>query len=121
MWHRFGDRVAFFVVYIKEAHPDDGWVSQGNLADDIHIYDPTSDEERVEVAQTCTLRLSIEMPVLVDEIDNQVASAYGALPDRLYLIGKDGCVAYQGDKGPQGFKSEELDIAIQAELQRIGP
>lgn len=118
MYRQYGDRVAFFVVYIKEAHPDDGWTSQGNLADDIHVYDPTTDDERIEVAETCALRLTIEMPMLVDEIDNHVASAYGALPDRLYLVGKDGRIAYQGEKGPQGFKSEELNVAIEAELQR---
>jgi hypothetical protein len=29
--HRqYGDRVAFFVVYIKEAHPEDGWVLKRN-------------------------------------------------------------------------------------------
>ena len=112
--------MAFFVVYIKEAHPDDGWVSQGNVEAGIHVYDPNSDEERVEVAQTCALRLTIEMPMLVDEIDNRVASAYGALPDRLYLVGKDGRIAFQGEKGPQGFRAEELEAAIEAELQRLG-
>lgn len=116
MWRRYGDRVEFFVVYIKEAHPEDGWISQGNLEADIHVYDPTTAEERVEVAQTCALRLDFEITMLLDGIDNRVASTYGALPDRLYLIGQDGRVAYQGEKGPQGFKSEELLAAIQAEL-----
>lgn len=72
------------------------------------------------MAQTCALRLNIEMPVLVDGIDNTVARAYGALPDRLYLIARDGRVAFQGDKGPQGFKPEELEAAIQEELARSG-
>jgi hypothetical protein len=120
MYRRYGDRVAFFVVYVKEAHPDDGWVSQGNLDAGIHVYDPTSDEERTEVAQTCAVRLAIEMPMVVDEISNRVASAYGALPDRLYLVGKDGRIAYQGEKGPQGFRAEELEAAIEVELQRLG-
>ena len=54
--------------------------------------------------------------MLLDEMDNRIASAYGALPDRLYLIGRDGRVAYQGEKGPQGFRSEDLLAAVQAEL-----
>jgi Iodothyronine deiodinase len=116
MWRRYRDQVEFFVVYIKEAHPEDGWISQGNVEADIHVYDPASDDERAEVAQTCALRLEIEIPMLLDGIENRVASAYGALPDRLYLIGRDGRVAYQGEKGPQGFKSEELLAAIQTEL-----
>ncbi len=116
MWRRIRDQVAFFVVYIKEAHPGDGWISEGNLQDDIHVYDPTTDEERAEIAQTCALRLNIEIPMLIDEIDNRVASAYGALPDRLYLVSIDGRIAYQGEKGPQGFKSKELEAAIGREL-----
>ena len=106
----------FLVVYIREAHPDDGWVSQGNQEADIHVYDPTTEEERGEVAQACAMALDIEMTVLVDGIDDTVASAYGALPDRLYLVGRDGRVAYQGEKGPRGFVPEDLEVAIRQEL-----
>jgi len=60
------------------------------------------------------------MPVVVDAIDDAIASAYGALPDRLYLIGKGGDIAFQGDKGPFGFQPAELGKAIEAELERIG-
>ena len=59
------------------------------------------------------------MPVVVDEIDDAVASAYGALPDRLYLIGRGGNIAFQGDPGPWGFQPASLDAAIESELERI--
>ena len=36
-------------------------------------------------------------------------------PDRLYLIGRDGRVAFQGDQGPFGFRPEQLEEAILAE------
>ena len=29
--------------------------------------------------------------------------------DRLYLIGQDGRIAFQGVEGPSGFKPEELE------------
>ena len=116
LYHEYGDRVEFLVVYIREAHPDDGWVSQGNQEADIHVYDPTTKEERGEVAQACAMALDIEMTVLVDGIDDTVASAYGALPDRLYLVGRDGRVAFQGEKGPRGFIPEDLEVAIRQEL-----
>ena len=115
LYHQYG-QVKFLVVYIREAHPDDGWVSEGNRAQDIHVYDPTTEEERAEVAQACAMALDIEMTVLVDGIDDTVASAYGALPDRLYLVGRDGRIAYQGEKGPKGFKPEVLEAAIRREL-----
>ena len=116
LYHQYGDRVEFLVVYIREAHPDDGWMSQGNQEPDIHVYDPTTEEERAEVAQACAIALDIEMTVLVDGIDDAVAGAYGALPDRLYLVGGDGRIAFQGEKGPRGFVPEDLEAAIRQEL-----
>lgn len=115
--HRqYGEQVAFFVVYIKEAHPEEGWVLGRNRRADVRVNDPITEERRAEVAQTCAVRMRIHMPVLVDGIDNAVASAYGGWPDRLYLIGRDGRIAYQGREGPFGFKPPELDAAIRAEL-----
>ncbi len=73
--------------------------------------------ERHAVASTCAARLELTMPAVVDELDNAVASAYGGWPDRLYLVGADGRIAYQGGEGPFGFKPHELEQAIERELQ----
>jgi hypothetical protein len=56
------------------------------------------------------------MPMVVDRVDNAVASAYGGWPDRLYLVRRDGRIAFQGGEGPFGFKPEELQRAIEREL-----
>ena len=116
MHARYGDRVEFLVVYIKEAHPEDGWVEATNRRSGIRVFDPTSEAERASVAETCTVRMQIRMPVAIDGVDNRVASAYGGWPDRLYLIGRDGRIAFQGGAGPFGFKPAELEAAIEREL-----
>jgi len=103
-------------VYIREAHPEDGWVLQVNRDEAIVVADPTNDEERHEVAATCAFRLEIRMPVVIDTIDDHVARAYGALPDRLYLIGRGGRVAFRADEGPWGFRPEELEAAMKREV-----
>lgn len=113
---RYTGRVAFYVVYIKEAHPEDGWVLDANREQAIAIADPVSLDERAEVAEACALRLKIRMPVLLDGPGNEVASRYGGWPDRLYLVSRDGRVAFQGAEGPFGFHPEELEAAIGAEL-----
>ncbi len=113
---QYGDRVEFFVVYIKEAHPEDGWVLERNRRAGVLVDDPTSREERTSVARACAVRMRIAMPVLVDGVENAVASTYGGWPDRLYLIGRDGRIAFQGRQGPFGFKPVELEEAIRAEL-----
>jgi hypothetical protein len=119
LWERHRDRVDFYVVYIYEAHPEDGWVVGPNRAQGIALQQPASDDERRAVAATCALRLEIRMPVVIDPIDNRVASAYGALPDRLYLIGRGGRIAFQGGPGPFAFDPGELATAIEAELARL--
>jgi hypothetical protein len=116
LWERHRDRVDFVVVYIREAHPEEGWVVTPNRDQDIRVSDPTSDAERTQVAATCALRLAIRMPVVVDGVDDAIARAYGALPDRLYLIGRGGRVAFQGERGPFGFRPEALARAIEREL-----
>jgi len=116
MWERHRERVDFVVVYIREAHPEEGWVVTMNRDQGIAIHDPTTDVERDKVAATCAIRLQIRMPVVVDRVDDAIARAYGALPDRLYLIGRGGHVAFRGEPGPFGFKPEALEAAIESEL-----
>lgn len=113
---RYAADVALFVVYIREAHPEDGWVLSDNREAGIALTDPTSLAEREAVAETCAVDLRLPWPVLVDDVDDTVARAYGGWPDRLYLIGRDGRVAFRGSEGPSGFKPDELGTAIAAEL-----
>ena len=107
-----GGEVAFFIVYIREAHPEDGWVVTHNRDDAIAVVEPRSPAERSKVAEECVVKASIRIPMLIDGLDNAVASAYGGWPDRLYLIGRDGRVEFQGESGPFGFIPERLADAI---------
>jgi hypothetical protein len=116
MARRYDGRVQFLAVYIREAHPLDGWIISENVRSGIAVSDPTTLEQRREVASTCATGLRMQMPIVVDDVDNAVASAYGGWPDRLYLIRRDGRVAYRGGEGPFGFKPAELERAIEREL-----
>lgn len=116
LYDRHGAEVAFFIVYIREAHPEDGWILEANRNEDIALVDPTSLAERAAAADACVVRLRTRIPVLLDDVGDEVALAYGGWPDRLYLIGRDGRVAFQGARGPDGFKPEQLAAAIELEL-----
>jgi len=85
-----------------------------------YIKDPTNIFERFQVANTCVNDLNISIPTLIDDMKNTTARAYKGHPDRLYLVGKDGKIAYQGAPGPMGFKTEEIAVALKAELKKIG-
>jgi myo-inositol-hexaphosphate 3-phosphohydrolase len=112
----YGDRVHFLAVYIREAHPEDGWIIAENRRSGLSVRDPATDEGRRAVASTCAVNLKLDMPMVVDRVDNAVASAYGGWPDRLYLVRRDGRIAFQGGEGPFGFKPAELERAIEREL-----
>ena len=118
LYERFRHEVAFVVVYIREAHPEDGWVVIDNREDNIRVFDPTTDAERRRTVESCAARLPVRIPVVIDGIEDGVAAAYGAWPDRLYLVGRDGRIAFQGGTGPFGFLPEELEAAIEEELDR---
>lgn len=87
-----------------------------NVAEGVVFTQPKTFEERVHVAEACTLGLDLEIPTLIDDMDNSTDRAYAALPDRLYLIGQDGRVVYKSGPGPMGFRPDELETAIQRHL-----
>lgn len=113
LYRDYNDQVHFIVVYTAEAHPTDGWY-MGNH----DIREHQTIEERREVAAMCEVALQYGIKTYVDEMDNAVSEAYASMPDRLYLIGSDGRVAYAGGKGPIGFKPGELKDAIDSYLTR---
>jgi len=83
-----------------------------------YIKDPTSKFERFQVANTCVNDLDISIPCLLDDMKNSTAVAYKGHPDRLYIVGKDGRIAYRGGPGPRGFKPLEMEEALRNELKR---
>ncbi len=100
------------MVYIKEAHPVDGRVAAYNEKAGIRIKQPTTFEAREEVAQTCSAKLSLKFPVIVDTIDNKTNQDYAAQPDRLYIVDSRGKIAYKGKPGPRGFDVTEMTQAL---------
>lgn len=52
------------------------------------------------------------MPILVDDMQDTVAKAYNARPDRLFILGADGRIAYRGARGPRGFDVDEMAAAL---------
>jgi hypothetical protein len=108
MYAQYGDRVGFYVVYLREAHTEDGRQSPANRRDEIVVNQPKTYDERVDLAQQMCSKLELTIPCLIDGMDNRVGLAYAAHPDRMYVIGIDGTVAYMGAKGPQGFNPRQV-------------
>ena len=112
LYREYRDRAEFFVVYIQEAHPIDAWQLDVNLKDDVLVATTKTAEERDDVAGMCLTKLGIELPAVVDEPDNRVERAYTGWPDRLYVIDRQGRVAYKSAAGPFGFKPAEVEASL---------
>ncbi|MBC8293163.1 MAG: hypothetical protein H8E45_08370 [Proteobacteria bacterium] len=112
MYRRWKDQVDFYVVYIKEIHPSDGWQVDENLADGVVFTQPTSIDQRIDAGQACMLQTALEPPALVDGMDNAVSNAWNAIPERLALVGLDGSVVYKSGPGPMFFLPAEWEEAI---------
>ena len=112
LFRMYKDRAQFVMVYVREAHPTDGWSMESNDRVGVSLAQPRTYEERVAVAQTCGNRLSLGFPMLVDTIDDTVGARYSGMPSRLYLIDGDGKVAYKSGRGPFGFKPAELEQSL---------
>jgi type I thyroxine 5'-deiodinase len=105
--------VAFYVVYIKEAHPSNAWQMASNIRDNVIFADPATNEERSAIAGTCVRRLGLEIPALMDDLQNSTEAAYTGWPDRLYVIGADGRVVFKSSAGPFGFDPHGVELALQ--------
>ncbi len=109
---RQSDKADFLMVYVREAHPTDGWAMKSNEKVGVVVAQPTTLAERVSVAEQCAAKLNPTMPLLVDDINDTVGNAYSGMPARLYVIDTQGKVAYKSGRGPFGFKPEEMEQAL---------
>ena len=114
IYRQYKDSVEFFVVYVQEAHPTDGWQTDSNVAEGVLFRQHRRYEERESAAQSCSIDLHIGLPIIIEEMDNAIDEAYGAAPERLYLVDVDGNVAYHGGAGPHFFDLDEWEQAIEA-------
>lgn len=99
-------------MYVREAHPVDGWRMFSNDRAGIAEKQPRTYEERLALAGKCCEHLDMPMPVLVDEISDVVGHAYSGMPDRLYVIDRGGRVAFKSGRGPFGYNPGQMEQSL---------
>jgi hypothetical protein len=117
MHERYKGEIEFLLIYIREAHPTDGWQVKRNVDEGVLLETAKSAEQKEEHATACVRKLGIHFATLIDGMDNNTERDYTGWPDRLYLVGADGKIAYKGRPGPAGFKPAELETAIREALE----
>ncbi|MAG13429.1 MAG: deiodinase [Spirochaetales bacterium] len=117
IYEQYRNDAAFYVVYIREAHPSDGWQVSSNKREGVVFEQPSTFESRTEIAEACQLGLDISIPMLVDDMTNTVEKAYSGWPDRLYVVSRDGTIGYKGGMGPQGFHPRDMERTLKSILE----
>lgn len=79
---------------------------------------PRNIDERTSLADACVRKLNLQIPALLDGFDNSTERAYTAWPDRLYVIDRDGTVAFKSQPGPFGFHPEDVRRKLEELLPR---
>jgi len=107
------EAVDFLVVYIQEAHPLDEWHFDFEKN---KRYNHKTLEDRVEAGEFLT-EIVKNVPVVVDNMEDTNCTAYGARPERLFIV-KDGKIAYEGGIGPFNYDLQDLESNMKALLAK---
>ncbi len=75
--------VEFFFVYTREAHPGDKLAAHQSY------------EDKVKAAELLRDAESIDIPIIVDEVNGQIHRKYGTLPNPTFVIDKSGRIAFR--------------------------
>lgn len=113
------DNIEFFLIYVREAHPSDGWQTPQNLYEEVVFDAPTNEDERAEIGNACQIALDLKYPMLIDSIDDDVERKYVASPIRLFVIDENGIITYAGDQGPQHFDPDSWEDAIRKQTASV--
>jgi tetratricopeptide (TPR) repeat protein len=115
---RYGRRVTFLMVYIREAHPRDGSSPLPvNERLGMSLAEPRSLEERAGNAALCQKRLSIPYEAVLDGMEGDVEKAFAAFPSRAYVIDREGAVTLSMGLDEQRLRPEALQAALEAVLR----
>jgi hypothetical protein len=73
----------FLTIYVREPHPGENYGAHESW------------EQKLKFAQDCRERDGIQTKLLVDDLDGTVHIAYGSMPNMVYIIDKNGRIAYK--------------------------
>lgn len=118
MHSQFKEQADFLTVYIKEAHPEDEWQMPSNVDEGVCYRQPKTLDARLAIANDFRERFKYPLPLAVDPMNDTANQAYGAWPERLYVIDGDGKIAYKGGPGPFQYKPQEVRAWLSARFAK---
>ena len=111
--HEYSNQaVNFLVIYIEEAHSLEEWSLPNNK---YKLHQAVSVQDRISAAKMLDSDEELSCPILIDDMKNEALTAYGALPERLYILYNDK-VAYERSMGPIFYNLEEMKKVLDSLL-----
>lgn len=105
--------VDFLVVYIQEAHPLGEWAFDFEKN---KRFNHKTLEDRLEAGEFLT-EIVTNVPVVIDNMADGNSIAYGARPERLFIV-ENGKIAYEGGIGPFNYDLEDMEGALKSLLKK---
>jgi AhpC/TSA family len=115
LYQRYRDQgFEFFTIYVREPHPGE------------HYGPHRTWEQKLKFARDCREQDGIHNPMLVDDLEGTVHRLYGLMPNMIYIIDKNGKIAYKAmwtDHREIGSVLENLMLAdhLQSQGVRVKP
>jgi len=110
-WEYFKWRgVQFLFVYVREPHPGEAYPHHASM------------DQKVAVAEELQRLDDIRFPVLVDDLDGSVHRAYGARPNPVFVVHRNGRLVYRaGHAEPAPLREylEHLLLWDQVQAQNL--
>ena len=118
IYQELKDKYQFLNIYIREAHPEDGWRLDINSRQGVEYNQPTNSDERASIVKTCMVRNNIDMPMALDNMNDEIEKLYSGSPERLYIIDENGIVSHRSGRGP--FDMDMIEAWYDALISQAG-
>ena len=83
LYEKYGETVAFVLLYVREGHPGE------------HTPQPKTIEDKLQHARALEEVFGVSWPVAVDDIDGNLHRALDAKPNSLHLVDRNGKIAFR--------------------------
>src|SRR5262249_58732731 len=80
-----GRDVSFFLLYTRESHPAENYPSHSSW------------EQKLSYARDLQQLENVQVPVIVDSLDGKIHRSYGAWPNAIFVIHKDGRLIFRSN------------------------
>ena len=95
--------VSFFLLYTRESHPAENYPHHASW------------EQKVAHAQDFKRLEDVRVPVLIDSLDGRIHKSYGAWPNALLVVHKDGRLVYRSNMANGRELRQFLEDLVEAD------